>query len=58
MKDRGHGVKEPTALRQVSPTYLLIVLSTATLPTALPGLMQRPHLVAIANEFQASGRVV
>jgi MFS transporter, DHA1 family, inner membrane transport protein len=52
--DDGYGSEEPMALRQASPTWLLIVLSAATLPTALSVVMLGPLLVALAHEFQTS----
>ena len=52
--DNGHGSEAPMALRQVSSTWLLIVLSAATLPTALSVVMLGPLLVALAHEFQTS----
>ena len=42
------------ALRHDSPTWLLILLSAATLPTALSVVMLGPLLVALAHEFQTS----
>src|SRR5882724_884846 len=54
LTDNGHGSEEPMALRQASPTWLLILLSAATLPTALSVVMLGPLLVALAHEFQTS----
>ena len=48
------GSEEPMALRHDSPTWLLILLSAATLPTALSVVMLGPLLVALAHEFQTS----
>ena len=52
--DNGHGSEAPMALPQASPTWLLIVFSAATLPTALSVVMLGPLLVALAHEFQTS----
>jgi hypothetical protein len=52
--DKGHRSKEPMALHQASPTWLFIVLSAATLPTALSVVMLGPLMVALAHEFQTS----
>jgi predicted MFS family arabinose efflux permease len=46
------------ALRQASPTWLLILLCAAALPTALSVVMLGPLLVALAHEFQTSVAVV
>ena len=46
------------APRQASPTWLLILLSAAVMPTALAGVMLGPLLVALAHEFQTSVAVV
>jgi MFS transporter, DHA1 family, inner membrane transport protein len=53
-----HGSGDPMALRQASPTWLLILLSAATLPTALSVVMLGPLLVALAHEFQTSVALV
>jgi hypothetical protein len=50
----GCGSERPMVLHQASPTWLLIVLSAATLPTALSVMMLGPLLVALAHEFQTS----
>ncbi len=52
--DHGHGSEASMALPHASPTWLLIVLSAATLPTALSVVMLGPLLVALAHEFQTS----
>src|SRR5919108_2891451 len=46
------------APRQASPTWLLILLCAAALPTALSVVMLGPLLVALAHEFQTSVAVV
>jgi hypothetical protein len=43
--DNGCGSERPMVLHQASPTWLLIVLSAATLPTALSVVMLGPLLV-------------
>jgi predicted MFS family arabinose efflux permease len=50
--------EDPMAPRQASPTWLLIVLCAAALPTALSVVMLGPLLVALAHEFQTSVAVV
>lgn len=46
------------APRQASPTWLLILLCAAALPTALSVVMLGPLLVALAHEFQTSVAIV
>jgi predicted MFS family arabinose efflux permease len=50
--------EDPMAPRQASPTWLLIVLCAAALPTVLSVVMLGPLLVALAHEFQTSVAVV
>jgi len=54
LTDHGTRSEDHMALRQASPTWLLTLLSAATLPTALSVVMLGPLLVALAHEFQTS----